>query len=65
MRFLSIVLGLLCPANFCLLWAQVERASLAGTVTDNTAAVLPNATIKVTNQDTNTSINLLTDAAGD
>jgi hypothetical protein len=60
MRFLSIVFSLLCP-----LYAQVERASLAGTVTDNTAAVLPSVAIKVTNQDTNTAVNLLTDAAGD
>jgi hypothetical protein len=60
MRFLSIVFSLLCP-----LYGQVERASLAGTVTDNTAAVLPNVAIKVTNQETNTAINLLTDAAGD
>ena len=60
MRFLSIVFSLLCP-----LYAQVERTSLAGTVTDNTTAVLPNVAIKVTNQDTNTAINLLTEAAGD
>jgi hypothetical protein len=45
--------------------AQVERASLIGTVTDNSGAVLPGVMIKVTNEGTNTSVNLTTDAAGD
>jgi hypothetical protein len=46
-------------------WAQMERASLVGTVTDNSGAVLPGVAVKVTNEGTNTSVNLTTDAAGD
>ncbi len=60
MRLFSILLCVFCPV-----YAQVERASLAGTITDNSAAVLPNVAVKVTNEGTNTSINLSTDAAGD
>ena len=50
---------------FSAAWAQMERASLVGTVTDNSAAVLPGVAVKITNEGTNTSINLTTDAAGD
>jgi hypothetical protein len=53
--------------GFCFLsaaFAQVERASLTGTVSDKTGAVLPDVAVKVTNESTNTSINLSTDAAG-
>lgn len=45
--------------------AQVERASLVGTLTDNSGAVLAGVTIKVTNEGTNASLNLASDAAGD
>ena len=45
--------------------SQVERASLAGTVTDNSGAVVPGVAIRVTNEATNTSVNLETDAAGE
>jgi Carboxypeptidase regulatory-like domain len=47
-----------------LAYAQVERASLAGTLTDNSGAVLAGVSIKVTNEGTNTSVDLETDAAG-
>jgi hypothetical protein len=50
---------------FSAAWAQMERASLVGTVTDNSGAVLPGVAVKITNQGTNTSVNLTTDAAGD
>jgi len=59
MRLLSILLVVFCPV-----YAQVERASLAGTVTDNSASVLPNVGVKVTNEGTNTTVNLSTDGAG-
>jgi carboxypeptidase family protein len=48
------------PAN-----SQVERASLAGTATDNSGAVVPGVAVRVTNEATNTSVNLQTDAAGE
>jgi hypothetical protein len=63
MRFLFF--GTLALALLPLAQAQVERASLAGTITDDSGAVLPGVAIKVTNETTNTSINLETDAAGD
>src|SRR5947209_7240020 len=47
------------------LQGQVERASLAGTVTDTSGAVIPGVTIKVINEGTNTAVNLETDAAGE
>src|SRR3954447_5050372 len=47
------------------MFGQVERASLVGTVTDSSGSVLPAVSIKVTNEGTNTSITLSTDAAGD
>src|SRR5262249_11814514 len=44
--------------------AQVERARITGTVTDNTGAVLPGVQVKITNEGTNTSTSIVTDAAG-
>nr|MDQ2899310.1 TonB-dependent receptor [Acidobacteriota bacterium] len=44
--------------------AQVERATLVGAVTDNSGAVLPGVQVKITNEGTNTSSTLTTDAAG-
>lgn len=52
---------------FCLtsiLTAQVERASLVGTVTDNSGAVLPGVEVRITNEGTNTSTTVTTDSAG-
>ncbi|HEY3456445.1 MAG TPA: TonB-dependent receptor [Bryobacteraceae bacterium] len=57
--------GLLAVLTLPLADSQVERASLAGTVTDNSGAVVPGVTLKVTNEATNTAANLQTDAAGD
>jgi hypothetical protein len=45
--------------------SQVERATIVGTVTDNTGSVVPGATVKVTEESTNTSITLQTDSAGE
>ena len=45
--------------------AQVERASLVGTVTDSSGAVIPGVSVKVTSEGTNASVNLETDAAGE
>ncbi|MFL6449436.1 MAG: carboxypeptidase regulatory-like domain-containing protein [Bryobacteraceae bacterium] len=59
-RFASLALLVL-----SLVQGQVERASLAGTVTDTSGAVIPGVTIKVINEGTNTAVNLETDAAGE
>ena len=57
--------GLFALVTLPLANGQVERASLAGTVTDNSGAVVPGVSVKVTNEATNTSVSLETDAAGD
>jgi len=45
-------------------FAQVERATITGTVTDSSGAGVPDATVQVTDEATNTSVSLKTDAAG-
>ena len=57
--------GLISVAFLSASYAQVERASLAGTVTDNSGAILPGVAVKVTNEGTNTAVSLMTDDAGD
>ena len=44
--------------------AQVERASILGNATDNSSAAVPNVVVTVTNEATNTSVRVVTDAAG-
>ena len=46
------------------IWAQVDRGALAGTVTDSSGAVVPDATITITNVETNQSMKVSTDNAG-
>src|SRR6516164_4692036 len=46
------------------LGAQTTTASIVGTVTDPSAAVIGNAAITVTNLDTNISVKTTTDQAG-
>ena len=48
----------------CLLRAQVERASILGNATDNSSAAVPSVVVTVTNEATNTSVRVVTDAAG-
>jgi hypothetical protein len=43
--------------------AQVERASIIGTVTDKSEAVMAGVQIVVTNEATNTSLTLTTDVS--
>src|SRR5690242_3814756 len=45
--------------------AQVERASIVGTIRDSTGSVVPGVTVKVINQGTNNTTNLQTDEAGE
>jgi len=44
--------------------AQIRSATITGTVSDGTGAVLPGAAVVVTNQDTNASTELVTSEAG-
>ena len=44
--------------------AQVERATIRGTVTDASGAAIPQATVRVTEESTNEMLTLQTDAAG-
>jgi hypothetical protein len=48
---------------FCL--AQVERASIVGTVRDKTGLVVPGVNIRITNENTNATLSLETDSAGE
>ena len=52
---------------FCSLsaWGQAFTASMIGTVTDNTGAVVPKAVITITNLGTTSSVSLITDSSGD
>src|SRR5687767_32762 len=58
-RVLAAALSLCIPVI-----AQVERATVTGTVTDKTGAAMTGVTIQVTNEATNTSTNVTTDSAG-
>jgi hypothetical protein len=60
----SMGVCLLVSAAACLLHAQVERASILGNATDNSSAAVPNVVVTVTNEATNTSFRVVTDAAG-
>ncbi|MGH9660748.1 MAG: carboxypeptidase regulatory-like domain-containing protein, partial [Bryobacteraceae bacterium] len=55
-------LGLL--AVFACLHAQVERASIVGTVTDKSGALVPGAAVRVTAESTNTTIEVSTGDSG-
>ena len=44
--------------------AQIRSATITGTVTDPTKAVVPGATVVITNQDTNSATELVTTEAG-
>ena len=62
MRRMLLVLALSCVAAVG--YAQVDRATLSGEVHDQTAAVVPNAAVVVTNTATNVSTRLTTNAGG-
>ena len=59
-RTLFLTLAFVLIAN-----AQVERATITGTFTDSSGAVVPDATVRVTDEATNTTLTLKTDAAGE
>ena len=56
------VIAVLCFASLSV--AQVERASIVGTVTDNSGAVLPGVQVKIANEGTGTVSNVTTHSAG-
>ncbi len=56
-----LVLSLSIPAP---VWAQVAGASLSGTVTDTSGAVIPNAKISIKNEATGVTRGVASDAAG-
>jgi len=60
---LAVFLGLLCLPN--LSHAQAIYGSIYGTVTDNAGAVVPNATITVTDESKGTSVVAQSNGSGD
>src|SRR5712692_11533622 len=44
--------------------AQTELASLSGTIVDRSGAVVPDAQVRVTNEDTNVTVETKTNGAG-
>ena len=57
-----LLFGLLLAASAA--WAQFESATLTGTVADPAGAVVPNATVKVTNEATNVEQSTTTNVEG-
>jgi hypothetical protein len=55
-------------AGFCLFisigLAQIRSSAITGTITDPSGAVVPNATVVVTNEETNVPVEVKTNAAG-
>ena len=56
----SAILALACASAL----AQVERASIVGTVTDKSGAIVPEAVVRVTSETTNTSFEVMTGESG-
>jgi hypothetical protein len=57
----TIVAMALCAIS---LFAQVERASIVGTVTDRTGAVIPETRVRVIHEGTNTTLEVQTESSG-
>src|SRR4051812_32428909 len=55
----------LCLASAVTLHAQSTFGTILGTVRDNSGAVVPNATIRITNTDENTSREVVSSSDGD
>src|ERR1700752_1413022 len=60
---LSVILGFVCLPN--LSHAQAIYGSIYGSVSDNTGALVPNATITVTDESKGTSVQAQSNASGD
>ncbi len=62
---LSLIMGVLLLAIFCPgAFAQVDQGSITGTITDQTGAVIPNATVTLTNTDNNLVMTRSTNSNG-
>ncbi len=64
MRLASAGLAIAGLAVGVVAWAQVERASIVGTVTDKTGAVVAGVDVRVTHETTNIVVALRTDDSG-
>src|ERR1700684_548980 len=62
-RKIMLVSGLLVLSS-AVIWAQ-DTANIVGTVTDNSGAVIPNATVVVSNPDKGFTRNLISNSAGE
>ena len=62
-RCLGVFVSVLALSLAC--FAQVERATITGTLTDKNGAVVPGATVRVVQDTTNETQNLQTDSAGE
>jgi Carboxypeptidase regulatory-like domain/TonB dependent receptor len=61
----SQLIGLLIQPLFAVfLWAQTDRATISGTVTDSTGAVIPGVTVTATNIATGVRTNAITNQTG-
>ena len=59
-----LLLGLAWIAASCILFAQADRGSIQGTVTDPSGAAVPSAQIQVVNIDTNSKLDFSTNELG-
>lgn len=59
-----LLLGLAWIAASCILFAQADRGSILGTVTDPSGAAIPSAQIQVVNIDTNSKLDFSTNELG-
>jgi hypothetical protein len=64
MNRFAVALVILCSLIATDAFAQVDRATLAGTVKDTADAVVPGATVTVTNLATNVVVSQTTSGAG-
>src|SRR5690348_16726805 len=62
-RFLILSISLVCLLN-AIGWSQVSTSTVTGTVVDTSGAVVPEATIKVTNEGTAVSYQTKTSSTG-
>ena len=60
-RFLSVVVVMFCSV---VVWGQTNRGGISGTVTDQNGAVVPGATVTITNLATNQTQTMTTSESG-
>jgi Carboxypeptidase regulatory-like domain len=60
-RFLSVVVVMVCSV---VVWGQTNRGGISGTVTDQNGAVVPGATVSITNLGTNQTQTMTTSESG-